>query len=556
MSTRPDPETAAPLPVWRRDPILRLLTSIWFGVGLLTVILVYSSIVSALPQVRGALEMSEMEAFSHWFFVAVVAAFTVSLVAATVFRCKWNLVGLGGIIVHVGLLVLTVGSVWYFGTKIEGDTLLLSPRVEVIAEAPMAGRQRVGQLLAERGRNWHGHLPPADPVAVRVLAVDGEGAQPVRGVTLAVTVGEATPQHVELAANTAAEVRPGLTVQLRTFPPVVSFYDDRIPALYFQRVGGPSSPRRCAPIMGLPWHRERYTDDGYVVRDTAGRPVPSKRTAPAIALGPLRVPTGWFERWRLPITIRQDEMPFDVTVTGYLPYVAFGESDLYTADGRPVARDEISRFPAEQLVAVPRVVPLEMRRPGQARALSAIRVRLTGRNEHAGWTLTRWLPFQSYPDIDAPPLRVTGPDGSTWDLLYSRYVRDLGFALTGRKLDVTFFPGKNAVESWRSDFIVQLPGQPPQAAAVHTNHTFTAGRWTLFQSNAAGDHWSWTGLGVGNRTGVTPMTLGSILVTLGCLYAFYVKPLILRRRWARAAAAVETEPIRTGAVTNMVGSAS
>lgn len=556
MSTRPDPEVAAQLPVWRRDPILRLLTNIWFGVGLLVVILVYASVVSALPQVRGALEMSEMEAFSHWFFVAVVAAFTVSLVAATVFRCRWNLLGLGAIIVHVGLLVLTVGSVWYFGTKIEGDTLLLSPRVEIVAEGPMVGRQRIGQLPAERGQTWHGDLPPADHVEVRVLAVDGEGAQPVRGVTLAVAVGTAAPQQLDVPANTAAEVRPGLLVQLRTFAPVVSFYDDRIPALYFQRVSPPATARRCAPILGLPWYRERYTDDGYVVRDTAGRAVPSKRTAPAIGLGPLRLPTGWFERWRLPIAITQDELPFDVSVTGYLPYIAAGDSDLYTTDGRAVSREDIGRFPAEQLVAVPKVVPLDMRRPSQGRGQSAIRVRLTGKNEHAGWTTTRWLPFQSYPDIDAQPLRVAGPDGSTWELLFSRYVRELGFALTGRRLDVTFFPGKNAVESWRSDFIVQVPGQPPEAAAVHTNHTFTAGRWTLFQSNAAGDHWSWTGLGVGNRTGITPMTLGSILVTLGCLYAFYVKPLILRRRWARSAAAQDTAPARTGAVTDMVGSSS
>lgn len=556
MSTRPDPELAAQLPVWRRDPILRLLTNIWFGVGLLVVILVYASVVSALPQVRGALEMSEMEAFSHWFFVAVVAAFTVSLVAATVFRCRWNLLGLGAIIVHLGLLVLTVGSVWYFGTKIEGDTLLLSPRVEIVAEGPMVGRQRIGQLLAERGQTWHGDLPPADHVEVRVLAVDGEGAQPLRGVTLAVAVGTAAPQQLDLPANTAAEVRPGLLVQLRTFAPVVSFYDDRIPALYFQRVSAPATARRCAPILGLPWYRERYTDDGYVVRDTAGRAVPSKRTAPAIGLGPLRLPTGWFERWRLPIAITQDELPFDVSITGYLPYIAAGDSDLYTTDGRPASREDIGRFPADQLVAVPKVVPLDMRRPSQGRGQSAIRVRLTGKNEHAGWTTTRWLPFQSYPDIDAQPLRVAGPDGSTWELLFSRYVRELGFALTGRRLDVTFFPGKNAVESWRSDFIVQVPGQPPEAAAVHTNHTFTAGRWTLFQSNAAGDHWSWTGLGVGNRTGITPMTLGSILVTLGCLYAFYVKPLILRRRWARSAAAQETAPARTGAVTDMVGSSS
>jgi hypothetical protein len=41
---------------------------------------------------------------------------------------------------------------------------------------------------------------------------------------------------------------------------------------------------------------------------------------------------------------------------------------------------------------------------------------------------------------------------------------------------------------------------------------------------------NYTGLGVGNRHGVGTMLLGSVLTVLGTLWAFYVKPLILRRR--------------------------
>ena len=42
-----------------------------------------------------------------------------------------------------------------------------------------------------------------------------------------------------------------------------------------------------------------------------------------------------------------------------------------------------------------------------------------------------------------------------------------------------------------------------------------------------------TVFGVGNRQGIWPMTLGCVLITAGCLYAFYVKP-VLKRRAARA----------------------
>ena len=64
--------------------------------------------------------------------------------------------------------------------------------------------------------------------------------------------------------------------------------------------------------------------------------------------------------------------------------------------------------------------------------------------------------------------------------------------------------------------------------------TMTIGNWTYFQSGAATDNWSFTVLGVGNRNGIIPMGVGCVMITLGCLFAFYVKP-ILKRRQAQAA---------------------
>ncbi len=48
--------------------------------------------------------------------------------------------------------------------------------------------------------------------------------------------------------------------------------------------------------------------------------------------------------------------------------------------------------------------------------------------------------------------------------------------------------------------------------------------------------WSWSSLGVGNREGIWTMVLGCILVPVGCIYAFYIKPVIVRRRKAEALA--------------------
>jgi hypothetical protein len=106
----------------------------------------------------------------------------------------------------------------------------------------------------------------------------------------------------------------------------------------------------------------------------------------------------------------------------------------------------------------------------------------------------------------------------------------LGATLIPGRLKVQFFPGRHGAESWQSDFQV-LAGRDsqPVPALVKTNLTYRLGEWALFQSGAAPDHWGWTILGVGNRHGILPMLLGCVMVPLGCLYAFYVKPTLRRR---------------------------
>jgi hypothetical protein len=188
----------------------------------------------------------------------------------------------------------------------------------------------------------------------------------------------------------------------------------------------------------------------------------------------------------------------------------------------------------------PVIEPLERRRPGLlARSLSAVRLELTGRGEHKDWHETRWCLFSFYPrlDLEADPIYVQLPgESERWELIYSRVEHDLGGQLGPGSLTVTFFPGQRGVESWRSDYLVKRDGADQVAhGSVYTNQTDTVGKWTLFQSTADGrDHWKWTGLGVGNRKGIWPMLLGCILIPLGALYAFYVKPVLLRRRMERA----------------------
>jgi hypothetical protein len=208
--------------------------------------------------------------------------------------------------------------------------------------------------------------------------------------------------------------------------------------------------------------------------------------------------------------------------------------------------EKTRRFP------IPVIEPAESRRANlAARSASAIRLRFTGRDALAGWTDSQWCVFSQYPHIDARPILVRPPGlNKTWELTYSRLSHELDAALTGGQLSVTFFPGRQSVESWRSDFrALPAGGTEEIAGAVQTNETWSLGQWTFFQSGAARDHWSYTILGVGNRRGIWPMVLGCCMITLGCLFAFYVKPVLRNRQRERAlalAAERRVEPAEHG----------
>jgi len=66
---------------------------------------------------------------------------------------------------------------------------------------------------------------------------------------------------------------------------------------------------------------------------------------------------------------------------------------------------------------------------------------------------------------------------------------------------------------------------------AHMNHPvyFGDGSWLFFQAQWDPDGQRWTILGVGNRPGVDVMVSGCVMIVLGVLYAFYAKPIVIRR---------------------------
>ena len=722
---------------------------------MLVLVLSYACVMSALPQVRGAVEVTEMQAFSHWLFATLIVVLCLSVIVATLARIRFNVLNLGVLTVHAGILLLCGGALWYFGGKVEGDILLRSPRIELISTG---GQSRsIASFLPETGTAWSNVMPAfGGAVTLEVVSTKTSPEGQLIGATIRSQIGSAPPQQFELSAD-ASSIRPlteKLMLQFQVGPPERTFYDHERPALFVRSpaADGQGSYQQTE-IHGLPLFRERYLDEGYVLSDSEGHEIPSKRTRTGVTLGPLFIPTGWFEPWRIPIHVPVPNVPFDVEITGYVPYatdmdaravpggeqlapaielklaipgtpqkadrtlfafdpiasimplaapiefrwakttaeresllspmiganellievanppitkkVAINAGQTVEIEGTPYkitvqqffpnwplmspgfvnanspavlvavdrgdlkyTRNVIQRFPEltqdidekgvrrtdgpydpnlilhyrtaangwmmivcdpdslaaqrcevgvfdttgrverqslalgatarvtlpatrlevtlAQLIEksrhmdLPLIEPLERRRPNiSARGASAIRLKFTGRDRLAGWTDSQWCRFSDYPGLTGKSIQIAPPGRSeVWEIEYSRLGHDLGAVLVPGRLSVKFQPGKQRVDSWRSDFLAKADGTDRAVPAeVLTNLTYSVGKWTLFQSGAAQDHWSYTVLGVGNRLGIWPMGLGCMMIPLGCLYAFYVKPVLRRRRQEKALAA-------------------
>ncbi|MEX0744982.1 MAG: hypothetical protein WD118_05220 [Phycisphaeraceae bacterium] len=69
-------------------------------------------------------EMTEVEFYAWWPMQALLIAFVLNMIWATVRRIEFRFVNLGVLTVHAGIVVIAIGSVLYGRFKVEGDTIL------------------------------------------------------------------------------------------------------------------------------------------------------------------------------------------------------------------------------------------------------------------------------------------------------------------------------------------------------------------------------------------------------------------------------------------------
>jgi hypothetical protein len=197
--------------------------------------------------------------------------------------------------------------------------------------------------------------------------------------------------------------------------------------------------------------------------------------------------------------------------------------------------------------AEPFIIPPEQRPRGQtamdAMQLSLIEVEVSGQGP-SGPLKQRgiYVPFSPYAAIGEPPVGekpavVEVPGAGRFGLLMATTKRPLPAAVTLKAFEPVHYPGASrAYEDYISTIEVKnnTSGEARTLVAQLNGPASDQGLF-YFQSAWDGDDNAppekrFTVLGVANRPGVYVMTAGSILIVLGIGFAFYVKPILLRKK--------------------------
>ncbi len=358
MTPAPPPETA-PAPDPGPDPAPRgllarafgWLDSVTLGIWLLVLLFVYSTVGSAgYPRwgmvwnpaawtpvrTKRWFEMTEFEWFHWWPFDLLIGLICLNLAVVTVRRIRLNAINAGVWMIHTGILVLCAGSVWYFGTKVEGDAPVVRRQVVIRTPDGETGAMRAIPGAATEVGGWRFSVTSTTPDYTLLT----EGAEGVRDFAVTVSVtspGGARflrqlladhPEHTEdvvpsgdpeqpMARAVKVLGRPLVDEELELaldFLPTEHFYlanwVQKSWALYLRevRADGTRTPWAQRPLEGMPLFND-FLEDPALAWIAPGESVPvDPLDARAEAVEP------------------HDPLPdLPVTVTSYLRYAVLEE---------------------------------------------------------------------------------------------------------------------------------------------------------------------------------------------------------------------------------------
>lgn len=405
--------------------VLDLFSSVWLGVWLLVALFVYMSVGSALYVVRQmrVFEMSEFEWFNWWPFTLLVALLCVNLVVATVRRIRFNALNLGVWMIHAGIITLSLGSVYYFATKVEGDTPVFrrvvrieSPSHEPVTLPALPGASvEVRDRQGERVRYSVAETDPRWPL----LSGDDKGKQ-VYSVSVLVQKGEE-------AINT---------------PPFMAAQSAMQSDAPLDKAGAARRPFVRQLFAGYP----QYTEDVIPGKGRAKNAVGSTILDDGLSMSLEHAPQEWFHlvhTWAL-YTRPVDEKgtPLAAWTQRPLPSAGAGTNNrMPRYNDYLVDRDEVWLQPGDESA---RVDPLRVRAasPGPGDPLADVGLTVTG--------YLRYAPNESR--------RVAG-DHATDPLAPFATVRLYGRGMTATYALEAFDPEKSSVQNGNLVFRWLAPGE-------------------------------------------------------------------------------------------------
>lgn len=210
------------------------------------------------------------------------------------------------------------------------------------------------------------------------------------------------------------------------------------------------------------------------------------------------------------------------------------------------------------------VVPIPLaertREGGESGAFQVVLARVHANN----WSTIIAVPFTQFAEergVNWTEGAVALPGtNAELELQLSNQIRPLPAAITLDKFQLVHYPGGNDSSMVQRDFKSYLSIENLQTGqftndVAHMNHPvyYAGGDWTFFQAAYDSEGQQWTILGIGNRPAIYVMTSGFFMILAGVLYAFYVKPIVIRRMKAKAlekarARAKQKQPVEAVAV--------
>jgi hypothetical protein len=510
-------------------PILDLFSSVRFGVVLLTLLFAYMSVGSAgiiypihpnifhtdawvhaqMRQWR-PFEMTEFEWFHWWPFDVLMALLAITLVTTTIRRIPLRVVNLGVWMIHSGIIMLIVGSVIYFGTKIEGEAPIVRRTVTIgiaAKDGPASELVATGTLLAMPGSKltvgqgadrYDIEVQSIDPdwelrsgadVGKRAYSVNLMIAAPDRRFMRQVIAGY--PEYTEDLIFTQDKAQPVKRAVKETGKPIIdsrlfvaldycpqtNFYLkndlEKSWALYVRRPGETRWVER--PINGLPLYNDYVPDLDEVFIGAAESAQPRS----------LRVP--------IPAESPDDPAPGVVfEATGYIRYGQM-RSRLIPggADAAPNAVASVDVSDTEGRSAQYRLVASDPQKRSADGGVLALR-QISDEEQVAGLlsqptlvfrvpsrsiTLTESVKDAALADKDAP-WRPIGPVDSGYSYRVVSVQDDL--AIGGRELSVAILELRTPTGEFRrwtfSDPTMSRdlqPGEDPMAAMKRGGESFT-----------------------------------------------------------------------------------